>query len=184
MRSDEIHTSKIGHYWFRQSYGLSSVWHNVIVWIDLTHWGRVTHICVSKLITIGSDRRQAIIWTNDGILLIGPLGTKFSEILIESYTFSFKKMHLKMSSGKWRLLRLGLKCVKSQSDRRNTFQCVFQMHKFSFKKMHYIRQSLHNVSRIFQANSSFTIQWPQTGKIHGVLTSQNQWGLMRYTPAK
>ena len=34
---------------------------------DLTHWGRVTHICVRKLATIGSDnglspgRRQAII---------------------------------------------------------------------------------------------------------------------------
>ena len=43
----------------------------------LTHWGRVTHICVSKLSIIGSDnglspdRRQAIIWTNAGILLIG-----------------------------------------------------------------------------------------------------------------
>ena len=56
----------------------------------LTHWGRVTHICVSKLTIIGSDnglslgRRQAIIWTNDGILLIWPLGTNFSEILIET----------------------------------------------------------------------------------------------------
>ena len=55
----------------------------------LTHWGGVTHICVSKLITIVSDnglspgRRQAIIWTNAGILSIGPLGTNFSEILIE-----------------------------------------------------------------------------------------------------
>ena len=43
----------------------------------LTHWGRVTHICISKLTIIGSDnglspgRRQAIIWTNAGILLIG-----------------------------------------------------------------------------------------------------------------
>ena len=47
----------------------------------LTHWGRVTHICVGKLTIIGSDnglspgRRQAIIWTYAGILLIGPLGT-------------------------------------------------------------------------------------------------------------
>ena len=47
------------------------------------------HICVNKLTIIGSDnglspgRRQAIIWTNDGILLIGPLGPNFSEILIE-----------------------------------------------------------------------------------------------------
>ena len=36
----------------------------------LTHWGRVTHICVCKLTIIGSDnglspgRRPAIIWTN------------------------------------------------------------------------------------------------------------------------
>ena len=80
----------------------------------LTHWGRVTHICVSKLTTIGSDnglspgRRQAIIWTNAGILLIGPLGINFSEIIIEIITFSFDKMHLKMSSAKWRLFRLGL----------------------------------------------------------------------------
>ena len=40
------------------------------------------HICVSKLTIIGSDnglshgRRQAIISTNDGILLIGQLGEK------------------------------------------------------------------------------------------------------------
>ena len=80
----------------------------------LTHWGRVTHICVSKLTIIGSDnglapgRRQAIIWTNDGILLIGPLGTNFNEILIVYQTFSFKKMHLKMSSAKWRPFCLGL----------------------------------------------------------------------------
>ena len=56
----------------------------------ITHWGRVTHICVNKLTIIGSEnglspgRRQAIILTNAGILLIGPLWTKFSgEILIE-----------------------------------------------------------------------------------------------------
>ena len=30
---------------------------------------------------LAPDRRQAIIWTNAGILLIGPLGTNFSEIL-------------------------------------------------------------------------------------------------------
>ena len=81
---------------------------------SLTHWGRVTHICVSKITIIGSDnglspgRRQAIIWTSVGILLIGPLGTNFSEFLIEIYIFSFKKMHLKMSSGKWRPFCLGL----------------------------------------------------------------------------
>ena len=72
------------------------------------------HICISKLNIIGSDnglsprRRQAIIWANAGILLIGPLGTNFSEIFIEIYTFSFKKMYLKKSSGEWRPFCLGL----------------------------------------------------------------------------
>ena len=80
----------------------------------LTHWGRVTDICVGNLTIIGSDnglspgRRQAITWTNVGILLIRPLGTKFSEKVIEIHTFSFKKIHLKMSSGKWRPFCLGL----------------------------------------------------------------------------
>ena len=74
----------------------------------------MTHICVSKLTIIGSDnglspgRPQAIIRTNAGILLIGTLGTNFSEILSEIHTFSFKKMHLKMSSGRWRPFCLGL----------------------------------------------------------------------------
>ena len=80
----------------------------------LTHWRRVTHICVSNLIIIGSDnglppgQRQAIIWTNAGILLIGHLGTNFSEILFEILTFSFNKRCLNVSSVKWRPCCLGL----------------------------------------------------------------------------
>ena len=78
------------------------------------HWGRVTHICISKLVIIASDnglspgRRQAIIWTSVGIFLIKPLGTNFSEILIVIITLSFTKMRLKVSSAKWRLCCLGL----------------------------------------------------------------------------
>ena len=53
-------------------------------------------------------RRQAIIWTNAGILLIGPLGTNFGEIWIGIQTFSFDKLHLKTSSVKWRLSCIGL----------------------------------------------------------------------------
>ena len=74
----------------------------------------MTHICVSKLTIIGSDnglspsRRQAIIWTNAGKLLIWTLGTNFSEILGKIHSFSLKKMHLKMSSAKGRLFSLGL----------------------------------------------------------------------------
>ena len=74
----------------------------------LTHWCRVTymrHWTGSPLVQIMAWR---LFWTNAGILLIGPLGTNFSEILIEIHTFSFKEMHLKMSSGKWRRV----KCTK------------------------------------------------------------------------
>ena len=63
----------------------------VVIWLwaildeqrILTHWGRVTHIYVGILTSIGSDngvspgRRQAIIWANAGIL-IEPLETNFS----------------------------------------------------------------------------------------------------------
>ena len=81
---------------------------------SLTHWGRVTHICISKIIIIGSgkglspDQCQTIIWTNAGILLIWPLGINFSETLIEINILPFKKMHFKMSSAKLSLFRLGL----------------------------------------------------------------------------
>ena len=86
----------------------------VYISLSLTHWGRATHICVSKLTSIASDnglspgRRQAIIWNHAGILSIGLLGTNFSEILIEILTFSFKKMRLKVSSASWCPFCLGL----------------------------------------------------------------------------
>ena len=79
------------------------------------------HLWVSNLTIIGSDnglspeRRQAIIWTNAGILLIGPLGTNFSEILIEIQTFSLKKMRLKMSSAKCCSFRLGLNVLNDHT---------------------------------------------------------------------
>ena len=80
----------------------------------LTHWAWVTHICTSKLIIIGSDnglspgQRQAIIWTYAGILLIWTVGTNFNEIWTGTQTFSFKKIHLKMLSAKWRPFCLSL----------------------------------------------------------------------------
>ena len=107
---------KILHLWWTTLEMKISFWKKLPS--HLNHWGRVTHICVSKQTIIGSDnglspgRRQAIIWTNAGILLIGPLGTKFNEILIEIQTFSFKKMHMKMSSAKWRAFCLSLNVLR------------------------------------------------------------------------
>ena len=78
------------------------------------------HICISKLTIIGSDnglsprRRQAIVWTNVEILLIGHLGANFSEIVIKILTFSFKKMRFKVSSAKWRPFCLSLKGLMLQ----------------------------------------------------------------------
>ena len=63
----------------------------------LTHWGRVTHICVGDLTIIDSDNglspewRQAINSNNAGILLIGPLRTNFSEISVQIHTFLSRK---------------------------------------------------------------------------------------------
>ena len=90
--------------WCQNTAKCNTAWNVCMILVIhcLTHWGRVTHICVSKLTIIGSDnglspgRRQAIIWTNAGILLTVPLRANFSEILIEILTFSFKKMRFKV----------------------------------------------------------------------------------------
>ena len=82
----------------------------------LTHWGiyaSVQHITIASDNGLSPVRHQAIIWRNAGILLIGPLGTNFSEILIEIHKFLFKKMHLKMSAGKCRPFCLGLNVLSS-----------------------------------------------------------------------
>ena len=74
----------------------------------------MTHASVCNLTIIGSDkflspgRHQAIILTNAGILLIGPLEQSFSKMLIGIHTFSFKKMHLKITSAKWQPFCPGL----------------------------------------------------------------------------
>ena len=101
----------------------------------------MTHICVSNWTIIGSDnglspgRRQAIIWTNAGILLIGPPGTNFSEILIEIHTFSIKKMHLKMSSAKGRLFLLCLNVLTHEGLRSLLTLCGYFYMKWIRKKM-------------------------------------------------
>ena len=99
----------------------------------LTHWGRVTHICIGNLTIIGSDnglsphRRQAIIWSNAEILLIGHVGTNFSEISTEILTFSFKKKRLKASSANSRPFCLSLNVLKRLKTSHNpTCEYLFQ----------------------------------------------------------
>ena len=95
-----------------------NLWDYSIVDRHLSHWDRVTHICVSKLTIIGLDnnlspcRHKAIIWTIADIFFIGLLGTNFDDILIEIYTSSLKKIHFKTWSGKWRPFCFGLNVLK------------------------------------------------------------------------
>ena len=86
----------------------------------LTHWGQVTHIFASNLTIIGSDNglwpdwHQAIIETNSGRMLIGPLETNFNEILFEVRKFWYEKTNLKMLSAKWQPFCLGLNVLINQ----------------------------------------------------------------------
>ena len=88
----------------------------------LTHWGRVMLIYINKLTIIGSDndlspgRPQVVVWTNAGILSIRTLGKNFSETLGEIHTFSFTKMHLKISSVIWRQFCVGLNVLMHYGD--------------------------------------------------------------------
>ena len=107
--------------------------------IPLTHRGRVTHICLSKLTIIGSDnglspaRRQAIIWTNDGILLIRTFRTHFSEIISEIHTFyiqenAFESVVCEMASDLSRPQCLNTLCDPSgdEKSRHTTWHVVHQ----------------------------------------------------------
>ena len=81
----------------------------------------MTHICVSKLTSIGSDnalspgRRQAIIWTKAGILSNGPLEINFSEIVNGIHLFSLKKNTFENVVWKMVAILFRPQCVKVSS---------------------------------------------------------------------
>ena len=95
----------------------------------------MNQICVRKLTIIGSEnglslgRHQTIIWTNAGILLNGTLGSNFSEIWSEIHTFSFTKMHLNISSAKWRQICLGLNVLTVHPWPVNPLYCTLCYHR-------------------------------------------------------
>ena len=105
-----------------------------------SHWGRVTHICVSKLTIISLDngfssgRRQPIIWTNDGILLIRNLGTNLKRnwyIYIQEN--AFENVDCEMAAI---LSRLGVLMTAQNHTRiglRNTVDCAIYPHHFPGK---------------------------------------------------
>ena len=110
----------------------------------LTHWGRVTHICVVDLTIIGSDnglspgRRQVIIWTNARILLIGPPRNKLqwnvnrnSHIFIQENPFEnvVWKMAAILSRPQW---VKGNQWWLVDLKRKTSFQFdIIMMHSFS-----------------------------------------------------
>ena len=114
---------------------------------ELTHWGRVTHICASQLTIIGSDngllpgRHQTIIWTNAGILLIGTWGTKFGEIIIEIELFSLKKIHFKILSAKVAAILSRPQCVKTTTYWINNMANAVALHsqdQRSLTRLHWV----------------------------------------------
>ena len=169
-------------------------WNAILIW--LTHWGRVTHICVNKLTSIGSDnglspgRRQVIIWTNAGILLIGALGTNFNEILIETPSFSLRKTHLKMLSGKWWPFCLGLNVLKERCRYMvpNLHQGLVQFkHNFpSCMDCHYKNKTAVRPSYLYNRNS-LLVKWHleieitkfAPNMLHGILSAGiKKWGFL------
>ena len=107
-------------------------------------------LLISSFVTDAVGPTRVIIWTSAGILSIGPLGTNFSsEILIDIYIFSFKKMHLKISSGKWRPYLLGLNvfmnATRKQLQRNNT-KTLYMYNAFGERLyVHRIRAWLHSL---------------------------------------
>ena len=142
----------------------------------LTHWGRVTHICLGDLTTIGSDNglspgwRQAIIWTNAGLLLIEHLGTNFSEILIEIHIFSFRKMHLKMSSAKWRPFCLGLNMLTPERYKSNSLS-MYWSNSRKYHKINHMAEKIPPGKCTLNGGTSYPI-YPETQTLHAETLQQ------------
>ena len=88
----------------------------------------MTHICVSKIIIIGSDN-----------------GLSPGRRLIEIQTFSFNKMHLKMSAVKWRPFCLGLNVLKEFRHNQPRAMCSTNdklPHQIINGRIHYMGESM------------------------------------------
>ena len=153
----------------------------MVKWAVITHWGRVMHTCVSKIIIIGSNnglslgRRHAIISTNDGILLTDPLEIYYSEIVMVVNTFSFSKMHFKISSSKLRLFFCRPQCVAWIILKKHN---TFQFHRIP---PHWDGTGTWNISSRGQRQSVFCIDiknscWWPGDKMNIPVSSPDQMG--------
>ena len=126
---------------------LHDIWK--FLWVtELTQWGRLTHICGNKLNIIDSDNslvalpapsrylnqwRDAVNWT---------IMKKFNEIFIQMYTFSFKKIHLKIASGKWWPFCLGLNVIEQQ---QYPLLCITRCSSFDAKFYQFLGNNIGSV---------------------------------------
>ena len=102
----QCHINNTVHYWIGEVQLVPIIAWSFTTWWCLTHWERVIHLRVVNLTIIGTDngllpdQHQAITWTNAEILLIGPLGTNFSEVLIKIHIhFHSRKCMMASSHG-------------------------------------------------------------------------------------
>ena len=79
-----------------------------------------------------------------GILFIGPWETNFSEILIGIQTFSFKKMHLKMLSAKWRPFCLDLNVLRVCKETVKSRVCLM-FHYYEIREFIKMRNKMSNI---------------------------------------
>ena len=70
--------------------------------VNAAYMGSINWVGVSSGNGLSPVRRQAMTWTKADLLSTGPLTTNFCEIQIKIQSVAFMKMHLKMSSAKWR----------------------------------------------------------------------------------
>ena len=139
------------------------------------------HICASE-----SGQHWFRLWFGDKShylnhcwdMLIVPLGTNFSEILIEIHTFSLKKMLLKMSSGKWRPFCLDLNVLKE-----NLQLCVTLKMNHSLLKREHHNSGRNNYDLNANKWSLFKLALPSSTQKHTVVINDwresciaDQWG--------
>ena len=151
----------------------------------------MTCICISKLTITGSNNAllpgqcQVIIWTNAAILLTGPLGTNFSEILITIYTYLLTKMHFKMLSTKWWPFWVGLTAwtagkatadgsmvpITSHNKNQSYFHCFSKQNSSPDLILNDLPYCTNVLFTIFHHTCILSIHFCNCNTIHGSLSS-------------
>ena len=91
----------------------SNIWGILLVSIrHMPYWGKLS-VCANIAMHID---KHMVCWGP----FIRPSETNFNEILIETHTFSLRKMLFKMSSAKWRPFYLDLHVLNNNKTRQNT----------------------------------------------------------------